>query len=73
MAHRVLHHAAMDSKRRVPERRKASRTTPSPESIHANLGNMADAVRDLQNDVEALINRPKILPWRRKASNADEK
>jgi hypothetical protein len=30
---------------------------------------MAGAVRDLQNDVEALLKRPSVLPWRRKATD----
>jgi hypothetical protein len=63
----------MDRKRSETERRKAVRSTPSPEAIQAKLGNMADDVRDLQNDVEALIKRPNVLPWRRKPTDADEK
>jgi hypothetical protein len=34
---------------------------------------MADAVRGLQNDVDALIKRPNVLPWRPKPTDADEK
>jgi hypothetical protein len=33
---------------------------------------MAGAVRNLQNDVEALIKRPNVLPWRRKSTGSDE-
>jgi hypothetical protein len=63
----------MDRKRTETERRKAARTTPSPEAIQAKLDDMAGAVRDLQNDVEALIKRPNVLPWRRKSTDVDQK
>jgi len=71
MAHDVLLSVQMDRKRRETERRKAVRSTPSPEAIQAKLDSMAGAVRDLQNDVDALIKRPNVLPWRRKSP--DEK
>jgi len=73
MACDVLHPAEMDRKRRETERRKAVRSTPSPEAIQAKLDSMAGAVHELQNDVEALIKRPNVLPWRRKPTDADEK
>ena len=73
MARGVLSPAQMDPKRRETERRKAVRSTPSPEAIQAKLDSMAGAVRDLQNDVDALIKRPTVLPWRRKQTDADEK
>jgi len=63
----------MDRKRSETERRKAVRSTPSPEAIQNKLDDMADAIRDLQNDVEALINRPNVLPWKRKSTDAEEK
>ena len=34
---------------------------------------MTAAVHDLQHDVEALIKRPNVLPWRRKPTTADDK
>jgi hypothetical protein len=73
MARDVLHPAEMDRKRRETERRKAVRSTPSPEAIQAKLDSMAGAVHELQNEVEALIKRPNVLPWRRKPTDADEK
>jgi hypothetical protein len=69
----MLQRSSMDRKRRDSERRKAVRSTPSPEAIQARLENMADAVRDLQQDVEALIRRPNVLPWRRKPTDREEK
>jgi hypothetical protein len=69
----MLQRSSMDRKRRDSERRKAVRSTPSPEAIQARLENMADAVRDLQQDVEALIRRPNVLPWRRKPTDQEEK
>jgi hypothetical protein len=33
---------------------------------------MAESVRDLQTEVEALIKRPNVLPWRRKPANTDK-
>ena len=62
----------MGRKRSGSERRKGERTTPSPESIQARLDGMAESVRDLQSDVEALIKRPNVLPWRQKAANTDK-
>jgi len=63
----------MDRKRSETERRKAVRSTSSPEAIQARLDDMADAVRGLQHDVEELIKRPNVLPWRRKPTTADDK
>jgi hypothetical protein len=63
----------MARKRSETERRKAVRTTPSPEAIQAKLDSMADAIRSLQTDVESLIKRPNVLPWRRKPTDAEEK
>ena len=63
----------MDRKRSESERRKGAGRTPSPEDIQNNLDDMAGAVRDLQDDVEALIKRPNVLPWRRKPTDAEEK
>jgi hypothetical protein len=63
----------MDRKRSESERRKGAWSTPSPEDIQNNLDDMAGAVRDLQDDVEALIKRPNVLPWRRKPTDAEEK
>jgi hypothetical protein len=63
----------MDRKRSKTERRKAVRSTPSPEAIQSKLDDMADAIRGLQNDVEALIKRPNVLPWQRKPTDAEEK
>lgn len=40
------------------------RATPSPESIQTDLNKIAESVRNLQTDVEALIKRPNVLPWR---------
>jgi len=73
MARRVLLPGEMDRKRRQTERRKAVRTIPSPEAIQAELDSMTGAVHDLQNDVEALIKRPNVLPWRPKSTDADKK
>ena len=73
MARGVLRPTEMERKRPETERRKAVRSTPSPEAIQAKLDSMAGAVRDLQNDVEALIKRPNVLPWRRKPTDTDEK
>jgi len=62
----------MGRKRSGSERRKGERTTPSPESIQARLDGMAESVRDLQSEVEALIKRPNVLPWRQKPANTDK-
>ena len=70
-AYSVLSFLAMDRKRSKTERRNGERTTPSPESIQANIHGMAESVRNLQTQVEALIKRPNVLPWRRKCANAD--
>ena len=63
----------MDRKRSETERRKAVRSTPGPEAIQNKLEDMADAIRGLQNDVEALLKRPNVLPWKRKPTDAEEK
>jgi hypothetical protein len=63
----------MDRKRRDSERRKPVDRPPSPEAIQAKVDQMAGAIRDLQNDVEALIKRPNVLPWRRKPTDEEEK
>ena len=39
----------------------------SPESIQTRLDDMAESVRRLQTDVEALIKRPNVLPWRKRS------
>jgi hypothetical protein len=62
----------MARKRSETERRKAARTTSSPEAIQAKLDSMTDAIRSLQTDVESLIKRPNVLPWRRKPTDAEE-
>ena len=63
----------MDRKRSDTERGKGVRKTPSPEDIQNNLDDMVGAVRNLQDDVDALIKRPNVLPWRRKPTDAEEK
>jgi hypothetical protein len=60
----MLRCEAVAGKRRDTERRKATRATPSPESIQTDLNKIAESVRNLQTDVEALIKRPNVLPWR---------
>lgn len=55
---------AVGRKRLEIERRKAQRTPATPESIQKNLDGIAESVRNLQTDVEALIKRPSVLPWR---------
>ena len=62
----------MDRKRSETERQKGARNPPSPEDIQSNLDDMAGAVRNLQDDVDALIKRPNVLPWRRKPTDADQ-
>jgi hypothetical protein len=62
----------MDRKRRNSERRKSVGHAPSPEAIQAKVDQMAGAIRNLQNDVEALIKRPNVLPWRRKPTDEEE-
>ena len=54
----------VDRKRTETERRKATCSAPSPESIQNNLKGITESVRNLQTDVEALIKRPNVLPWR---------
>jgi len=60
----MLRPLAVGRKRREIERRKAPRTAPTPESIQKDLDGIAESVRNLQTDVEALIRRPSVLPWR---------
>jgi len=55
---------AVARKRREIERRKAKRSAPTPESIQKDLDGIAESVRNLQTNVEALIKRPSVLPWR---------
>ena len=55
---------AVPRKRREIERRKAKRSAPTPESIQKDLDGIAESVRNLQTNVEALIKRPSVLPWR---------
>jgi hypothetical protein len=62
----------MDRKRSETERRKAVRSAPSPEAIQNKLDDMADSIRGLQSDVEALLKRPNVLPWKRKSTDAEE-
>jgi hypothetical protein len=62
----------MGRKRSVKERHKEERTTASPESIQARLDGMAESVRGLQSEVDALIKRPNVLPWRQKPTNTDK-
>jgi hypothetical protein len=61
----------MNRKRIESERRKTGRATTSPESIQSRLDGMAQSVRNLQTEVEALIKRPNVLPWRRKRDDTD--
>ena len=63
----------MDRKRSETERGKGVRNTPSPEDIQSNLEDMAGDIRNLQDDVDRLIKRPNVLPWRRKPTDAEEK
>jgi hypothetical protein len=58
----------MARKRRETERRKAEPTMPSQESIQGRLDGMAESVRNLQTEVDALIKRPNVLPWRNRAN-----
>jgi hypothetical protein len=55
---------AVARKRREIERRKAKRSAPTSESIQKDLDGIAESVRNLQTNVEALIKRPSVLPWR---------
>ena len=64
----MLPTAKMDRKRSETERQKPERTTPSPESIQERLDGMAASVRNLQTDVDALIKRPNVLPWRKRGN-----
>jgi len=64
MASSMLRPLAVGRKRREIERRKAQRPTPTSESIQKDLDGIAESVRNLQTDVEALIKRPNVLPWR---------
>jgi hypothetical protein len=62
----------MGRKRSENERRRGERIMPSPESIQSRLDVMAESVRDLQTEVEALIKRPNVLPWRRTRGKNDK-
>jgi hypothetical protein len=64
MALSMLAGLAVDRKRSDPERRRVERPPPSSESIQKDLDRIAESVRTLQTDVEALIKRPNVLPWR---------
>jgi hypothetical protein len=64
----VLRGPQMDRKRTETERPKAERRTPSQESIQERLDGMAESVRNLQTDADALIKRPNVLPWRKRVS-----
>jgi hypothetical protein len=72
MAFYVLCPREMDPKRPQTERRKADRSTPSPESIQNDLNVIAESVRSLQTDVDALIKRPNVLPWRPAGHDPDK-
>jgi hypothetical protein len=61
----------MGRKRSESERRKTERRTTSPESIQSRLDGMAQAVRQLQTEVDALVKRPNVLPWRRTRTATD--
>jgi hypothetical protein len=61
----------MGRKRIESERRKTARKTTSPESIQSRLDGMAQSVRNLQTEVDALIKRPNVLPWRHKRDDTD--
>jgi hypothetical protein len=60
----MLRPLAVGRKRREIERRKAQRAAPTSESIQKDLVGIAESVRNLQTDVDALIKRPSVLPWR---------
>lgn len=68
----MLRSRYMDRKRIELERRIAKRSAPSPESIQNELNGIAESVRNLQTDVEALIKRPNVLPWRRTDKDPDK-
>ena len=72
MAHSVLGGLQMDRKRTETERPKPERRTPSQESIQERLDGMAESVRNLQTDVDALIKRPNVLPWRKRTTNGKD-
>jgi len=63
----------MDGKRSDTERRKGERKASRPESIQERLDGMAQSVRNLQTDVEALIKRPNVLPWRKRGNPDTDK
>jgi hypothetical protein len=65
---KLLQWPKVGRKRSENERRKSTRTTPSPESIQDRLDAMADSVRQMQTDVEALMKRPNVLPWRKRGA-----
>lgn len=62
----MLASVEMDRKRNETERRKGQRAPRSPESIQERLDGMAESVRNLQTEVDALIKRPNVLPWRKR-------
>jgi hypothetical protein len=64
MASSMLRRLAVDTKRLEIERRKVKRAAPTSESIQKDLDGIAESVRNLQTDVEALVKRPNVLPWR---------
>jgi hypothetical protein len=73
MACSVLQHGVMDRKRSDSGRPGPVDPPPSPEDIQATVDQMAGAIRGLQNDVDALLKRPNVLPWRRKPTDDEEK
>ena len=68
----MLRPRCVSGKRRETERRKGKRTAPNPESIQKDLDRMAESVRNLQTEVDALIKRPNVLPWRRSDTDPDK-
>jgi hypothetical protein len=68
----VLRPLAVDRKRLEIERRKAKRPAPTSESIQKDLDGIAESVRNLQTDVEALIKRPNVLPWRQRRGTDED-
>ena len=68
----MLSPPTVDEKRSETERRKAKRSPPNSESIQKDLDGIAKSVRNLQSDVEALIKRPNVLPWRPTEKDPDK-
>jgi hypothetical protein len=62
----------MGRKRQETERRKAVRYESSPEAIQARLIELTLAVRELRNDLAALMHRPNLLPWRPRVTDKTE-